>query len=62
MIVRCRVGSKIVDLSARLGIAAAYTVDEHRTIFAPWKPFKAPAGSRKDARDKAPGGHTSSAD
>jgi hypothetical protein len=34
-----RPGATAFELRARLGIAAGLTVDETRTIFAPWKPF-----------------------
>jgi len=34
-----RPGATAFALRARLGIAAGLTVDETRTVFAPWKPF-----------------------
>jgi hypothetical protein len=40
-----RVGATAFALRARLGIAAGLTVDETRTVFAPWKPFSPSAVS-----------------
>ena len=40
-----RAGATAFALRARLGIAAGLTVDETRTVFAPWKPFSSSAVS-----------------
>jgi hypothetical protein len=40
-----RAGATAFALRARLGIAAGLTVDETRTVFAPWKPFSPSAVS-----------------
>ena len=40
-----RPGATAFALRARLGIAAGLTVDETRTVFAPWKPFSPSAVS-----------------
>jgi hypothetical protein len=38
-----RPGSTAFALRARLGIAAGFTVDETKTVFAKWKPFSSSA-------------------
>jgi hypothetical protein len=40
-----RPGSTAFALRARLGVASGLTVDETRTVFAPWKPFSPSAVS-----------------
>jgi hypothetical protein len=49
IIARRRVGSDADDMRATLGIAARYTVDETKTLFAKWKPFCLSAGPATDA-------------
>jgi hypothetical protein len=39
IIARRRVGRDADDMRATLGVAARYTVDETKTIFAKWKPY-----------------------
>lgn len=39
IIARRRVGRDADDMRAKLGVAARYTVDEAKTVFAIWKPF-----------------------
>jgi hypothetical protein len=51
-----RPGATAFALRARLGIAAGLTVDETRTVFAPWKPFSlsAVAPSIRRSEEAAP--------
>jgi hypothetical protein len=46
-----RPGSTSFDLRARLGIAGGLTVDETRTVFAPWKPFSPSAVAPQTLQD-----------
>ena len=50
-----RPGAVAFALRARLGIASGLTVDETRTVFAPWKPFSrsAVSSSVRDSEEAA---------
>jgi hypothetical protein len=53
IIAQRRIGSNKDDLWAPLGVAAQYTVDEYRTIFARWKPFPQSAVSPRSENNGA---------
>jgi hypothetical protein len=49
IIARRRVGADADDMRAPLSVAARYTVDETKTVFAKWKPFCQSAVPARDA-------------
>ena len=53
IIARRRVGTDADDMRAPLGVAARYTVDETKTVFAKWKPFCQSAVPAADAPTRA---------
>jgi hypothetical protein len=56
IIARRRVGADTDDMRAPLVVAAKYTVDETKTVFAKWKPFCQSAASQTDVITRTPAG------
>jgi hypothetical protein len=54
IIARRRVGGDADDMRATLGVAARYTVDETKTVFAKWKPLCRSAVPAADALKRSP--------